>query len=339
MNLHFIVPEGVDDPAGPSGGNVYDRQVIRSLAAVGHRIQEHTTTDALEYVPANATVLVDGLIASAIPELLARQAKRLNLVILVHMLFGDDDPSLRPAEAQAFRTATAIVTTSEWSRARLLELYRPLAARVFVAAPGVEPASPTVPNPDGSRLLCVAAVAPHKGHDILIDALTLLEELAWTCTCAGSLSRDPAFAARIALRTKESGLENRIAFPGPRVGADLAATYASADLLVVPSRGETYGMVVTEALARGIPVVASAAKGLPEALGRAPDGRLPGILVPPEDPAALAIALRRWLHDPQSRARLHRSALDRRATLTGWDTTAKRLAETFAVLLEEVPLD
>ena len=54
-------------------------------------------------------------------------------------------------------------------------------------------------------------------------------------------------------------------------------------------------MVVTEALARGIPVLATAVGGLPEALGRAPDGSLPGLLVPPDDPAALAGALRRWL--------------------------------------------
>jgi glycosyltransferase involved in cell wall biosynthesis len=92
-------------------------------------------------------------------------------------------------------------------------------------------------------------------------------------------------------------------------------------------------MVVTEALARGIPVIASAAKGLPEALGRAPDGRLPGILVPSGDAPALAVALRRWLQDQPLRARLRQSALDRRATLTGWDTTARSLA---AVLSDEI---
>jgi glycosyltransferase involved in cell wall biosynthesis len=198
---------------------------------------------------------------------------------------------------------------------------------VHVAAPGVEQAPLAQPKPDGSRLLCVAAVAPHKGHDVLIDALSTLDDPGWSCACVGSLSRDPGFAARIALRAKELGLDDRIVFLGPRVGADLAAAYASADLLVVPSRGETYGMVVTEALACGIPVIASAAKGLPEALGRTPTGRVPGILVPPENPAALAVALRRWLRDPRLRARLRQSAHERRATLTGWETTAARILD------------
>lgn len=329
--VHFLVPEGIDDPAAPSGGNLYDRKVIAGLGALGFRVHEHSDPSALEDLPDGATAVIDGLIASAIPELLAPQANRLNLVILVHMPFGDDDESLLAPERRAFTTASAIVTTSEWSRARLLELYRLDPQRVRVAAPGVDPASPTAPHPDGSRLLCVAAVAPHKGHDILIDALAALgDDPRWTCTCVGSLTRDPGFAARIALRAKESELDDRISFPGPRVGADLAAAYASADLLVVPSRGETYGMVVTEALARGVPVIASAAKGLPEALGRAPDGRLPGVLVPPEDPAALALALRNWLRDSQLRTRLRRCALDRRATLASWDTTARRLANVLS---------
>ena len=112
-------------------------------------------------------------------------------------------------------------------------------------------------------------------------------------------------------------------FAGPLVGAELDAAYAAADLVVLPSRGETYGMVVTEALARGLPVLATAVGGLPDALGRAPDGGVPGLLVPPGDAAALAGALRRWLTDADLRARLRRSAAARRTGLAGWATTAR----------------
>src|SRR5262249_30463035 len=122
------------------------------------------------------------------------------------------------------------------------------------------------------------------------------------------------------------GLGDRVNFAAPRPGAALAAAYAAADLLVLPSRGETYGMVVTEALARGIPVLATAANGLPESLGRAPDGSLPGLLVRPEDPGALAGALRRWLTDGDLRPELRRSALGRRSTLTGWAATSAAVA-------------
>ena len=120
---------------------------------------------------------------------------------------------------------------------------------------------------------------------------------------------------------------------GPRTGDQLDAAYAVADLLVLASRGETYGMVVTEALGRGIPVLATATNGLPEALGHAPDGSLPGLLVEPDDPAALAAALRRWLSDTDLRQRLRRSARGRRTTLTGWAGTSELISK----VLDGVP--
>ena len=75
-------------------------------------------------------------------------------------------------------------------------------------------------------------------------------------------------------------------------------------------------MVVTEALARGLPVVAAEVGGVPEALGHGADGDRPGLLVPPDDPAALAAALRAWLGDAELRARLRRAARERRASLS-----------------------
>ena len=124
----------------------------------------------------------------------------------------------------------------------------------------------------------------------------------------------------------------RVRFDGPRSGPELEARYAAADLLVLASRGETYGMVVTEALARGLPVVGTAVGGLPEALGHGNDGSRPGLLVPPGDPAALAAALRNWLQDGTFRKRLRRLALERRCTLGSWSETSARVSG----VLEEV---
>ena len=98
-------------------------------------------------------------------------------------------------------------------------------------------------------------------------------------------------------------------------------------MLVLPSRTETYGMVVTEALAHGLPVIATAVGGVPEALGRADDGNSPGLLVPPDDVAAFAAALRRWLDDPLRRRRLRRAAARRRLTLSSWSRTADRVSD------------
>jgi glycosyltransferase involved in cell wall biosynthesis len=127
-------------------------------------------------------------------------------------------------------------------------------------------------------------------------------------------------------RVLDCGLEDRVSFPGPRTAAELDRSYAAADLMVLASRAETYGMVVTEALSRGVPVVATEVGGVTEALGYGADGMRPGLLVPPEDSPALAAALGAWLGDAELRGRLRRAAQQRRKSLRGWSTTASLLA-------------
>ncbi len=340
-DLHVVLPGNIDDPATPSGGNTYDRRLCQGLAAQGWAVREHPVpgawphrddpardalTRTLLAVPDDGLVLLDGLVASAVPDVLEPQADRLRLVVLVHMPLGDD-PAAEGAERDALGLARAVLTTSAWTRRRLLDRYGLPAERVHVATPGVDPAAVTPGTGAGTRLLCVAAVAPHKGHDVLVDALIAVSDLPWRCVCVGGLHRDPEFVERLRARITAHGLADRLRLAGPLTGDRLAAAYATADLLVHPSRGETYGMVVTEALARAVPVLASSTSGLPEALGRAPDGSRPGLLAPPGDPAALAGALRRWLTEPHLRDRLRSAARGRRTLLTGWTVTAARVSD------------
>jgi glycosyltransferase involved in cell wall biosynthesis len=232
----------------------------------------------------------------------------------------------RAREGAVLSIATAVVTTSAWTRRRLLELYRLPAGRVHVAEPAVDAADLATGTAAGGALLCVAAVTSDKGHDVLLEALATTTDLSWQCVCVGSLDRDPAYVAGLRRRSLDSGLGDRVSFPGPRTGADLDRSYAAADLLVLASRAETYGMVVTEALARGLPVIAAEVGGLTEALGHGADGLRPGLLVPPDDPAALGAALRAWLGDAALRGRLRRAARERRESLRGWSTTTSVLA-------------
>jgi glycosyltransferase involved in cell wall biosynthesis len=343
--VHVVLPNDIDDPTAPSGGNVYDRRICHGLAASGWSVREHAVPGAwprpgvteranlsrvLATLPDNAVVLLDGLVASAVPDVLVPQARRLRLVVLMHMPLGDETVDLRCQEGEALSVAVAVVTTSFWSRRRLLDLYALPADRVHVAPPGVD-AAPLVPGSDaGTELLCVAAVTPHKGHDLLVEALAAIRDVPWSCVCVGTLNRDPGFAEQLRRRTQAYGIADRTSFVGPCTGRDLDARYAAADLLVLASRGETYGMVVTEALAHGTPVLATAANGLPEAVGRAPDGSLPGILVPPDDPTALASALRRWLGESELRRQLRQSARGRRTTLTGWAITSKLISSALS---------
>jgi glycosyltransferase involved in cell wall biosynthesis len=257
------------------------------------------------------------------------------LVILVHMPLGhrpaaDSAQDTRARERAILKAAAAVVTTSRWSRSCLQALYQLAPDRVYVAEPGVDPAELATGSPHGGEFLCVAPVTFEKGHDVLVEALLSMAEQPWRCLCVGSLDRDPVFAEELRRRALDGGLGDRVSFPGPRTASALERSYAAADLMVLASRAETYGMVVTEALARGLPVVVSEVGGLTEALGYGADGMRPGLLVPPDDPAALAAALRGWLGDSELRGRLRRAAQERRRSLRGWSSTASVLAGVLA---------
>jgi glycosyltransferase involved in cell wall biosynthesis len=285
----------------------------------------------LAAIPYQALVLVDGLVASAVPEVLGAETGRLRLVVLVHLPLGadpsgDGDPDARTRERAALSAATAVVATSGWARQWLLERYALPTDRVHVVEPGVDIADVAPGTSRGGELLCVGAVTPVKGYDVLVAALAGVQDRAWHCVCVGSLDLDPGFVGRIRGQAEETGIVDRVRFVGPHTGTDLERAYAEADLLVLASRVETYGMVVTEALAHGLPVVATNVGGVPEVLGRAPDGSRPGLLVRPGDPLALAAALRCWLDDPDRRELLRRAAEARRPTLSGWSDTARRMS-------------
>ena len=336
--VHVVVPAGIDDPARVSGGNRYDRAVCHALRDAGWTVTELAVPGAwprpdpaaqgllarsLDALPDGAPVLLDGLIASAAGAVLLPRSRRLRLVVLVHMLFGGTAVAERD-EAAVLTAARAVVTTSAWTRRRVLERYRLPAAGVHVARPGTAPAPVGAPAPGGGRLLCVGTLSPLKGQDLLLEALTGLAGREWRCRLVGPPDRHPDFVASLARRAEAAGIADRVRMPGTRTGAALRLEYRRSDLLVVPSRAETYGMVVTEALAAGLPVLATAAGGIPEAVGRTARG-VPGLLVPPEDATALADALARWLDDADLRARLRAAALHRRATLPGWRRTAECL--------------
>ncbi len=349
-DVHVIVPDSIDDPARPSGGNTYDRRVCRGLAALGWTVHEHAVPGAwprpgeaghaalaraVRRIPDGAVVLLDGLIASAAPEALVPQARRLRQVVLVHMPLGhrpadDEAGAVIAREREVLSAAAAVVTTSTWTRRRLAELYALPADRVHVAEPGVDAADLAPGTAAGDALLCVAAVTPDKGHDVLLDGLATATDLPWRCECVGSLERAPAFADGVCRATRTKGLSERVRFPGPCTGTELDRAYAAADLVVLASRSETYGMVVTEALARGLPVLAAEVGGVTEALGQAEDGTRPGLLVAPGDPSALGAALRSWLGDAELRGRLRRAARERRASLRRWPATAAVLAGVLA---------
>lgn len=356
--VQVVVPGQVHAPGAPSGGDIYDRRLCQGLADTWS-VREHAVPGSwplpgpagydalartLAALPDGAVVLLDGLVGGAAPEVLVAEADRLRLVVLVHLPLGDETgrpaaevAELDAGERRALRAAAAVVATSDWTARRLVDRHGLPPDRVHVATPGVDPA-PLATGTDGaSRLLCVAAVTPLKAQDLLVEALATLTDQRWTCRCVGAVDRAPGYVDRLRHTIGAHRLTRRVRLVGPLTGADLAAEYAAADLVVLPSHAEAYGMVVTEALARGVPVLATDVGGVREALGRAPDGGLPGMLVPPGDPAALATAIRRWLTDPGTRRRLRRAAHARRETLPGWQVTARTVADVLSGLVTGNP--
>ncbi|WP_410658953.1 glycosyltransferase family 4 protein [Amycolatopsis sp. lyj-112] len=348
--LHVVLPHDIDDLSAPSGGNVYDRRLCDGLVDAGVPVYEISVrgnwprpdTEArnvlgrkLAELPSGSAVLLDGLVACGVPEVIVPAAQRLSIAVLVHLPLADEtglSPSLATEldrlERETLSAVDAVVATSEWAARRLIEHHDLAPHRVHVVPPGVDKADVASGSLDGTHLVCVANVTPRKGQGLLAEALKSLSDLPWICECVGAIRRETRYVERLRRHT----LGDRFTLTGPRTGEALEATYAAADLLVLPSRAETYGMVVTEALAHGIPVLATAVDALPDTLGQAPDGSVPGLLVPGEDVNALAAALRRWLTEPELRDRLRASARLRRETLTGWDATARGVA---AVLLNE----
>jgi glycosyltransferase involved in cell wall biosynthesis len=356
VRVHLVVPEGFDNPGQPTGGNIYDLRVCAGLAEAGWEVLVATVAAAwpvpdsgaradlariISAIPDGEIALIDGLIASPTAAQLLPHAARISMTVLLHMplataLDRPHDAGAERSERAVLRAAADVVVTSEWTRQQVLTRYTIPADRVHVARPGVDRiAAPA--RPVRGHLMCVGTLGRHKGQDLLVEALAELGELDWHCVLAGALDRDPDFVDQLQTRITRLGYGDRVQLTGVLTGAVLSHAYTTADLLVAPSRSETFGMAVTEALAHGLPVIAAAVGGLPEALGSAPDGTRPGQLIPPGDPAALAAAIGAWLGDECLRHRLRAAAGKRRSNLRGWDDTSRQIANALTARLRSEP--
>ncbi len=339
--LHFILP---GNPETRSGGFIYDRRIIEGLRRDGWTVEPHALADGfpepseqtlaeaarlLDNLPDGASVVIDGLALGVMPEIAQQQAGRLALIGLVHHPLADETglaPSRREqlfrSERDALAAVRHLIVTSSHTAARLAD-FDVAPGRISVAEPGVDPA----PAADGSggpglALFCAASLTPRKGHAVLIEALARLRERDWHLVCAGSTARDAATARHVQKLCRDSGLDERIDFVGEVEAEELDRLYRRSDLFVLASFHEGYGMVITEAIARGLPVVATAAGAIPDTL---PEGA--GLLVPPGDAAALAAALARPMDAPEELTRLKEGARAARAHLPSWEQSAARFAE------------
>jgi glycosyltransferase involved in cell wall biosynthesis len=290
-------------------------------------------------VPANTVTIVDGLVASGAPEAMEDAAAAGQAPwVLLHMPL-DGHPDL---EARALQAAAGVICTSGSAAAEISRRHG--LAGVRAALPGTGRAR-VAGGSEPPRLLAVAALLPNKDQLVLLGALARLRDLEWTAGLVGSATADPDYARQVAAAVDRYGLGSRVQLPGELTGEALEQQWDAADLSLLVSRVEAFGMAVTESVARGVPVIVRAGTGAVEALGLGaetapgpPDGAgpaLPGAAVelgaagdaePGEaDPDPLAALLRSWLTDPGLRAEWRRRALAGRELLPGWDATARQV--------------
>jgi glycosyltransferase involved in cell wall biosynthesis len=339
--LAFAVP---GDLATPTGGYGYDRRIIAELKALGWTIdvvdlgKGYPRPDAenraaalplLTRIPQGQPIVIDGLAFGVLPAAAASLHQRNPLIALVHQplalesgLSLADANKFRASERTALEFARRVIATSP-SIGNLLTMdYGVPAEHITVARPGSDPVAPAVGSRDGVvRLLAVGSVVPGKGYDVLIAALTTLTDLPWQLKIAGDTGRDRATAAKIEDDIARFKLTDRIALLGAVAPARLAELYRAADLFVLASRFESYGMAYAEALAYGLPTIGTTAGAIPETL--------PGesaILVKPDDAAALAHALRRLIADSNERQKISSAARVAAVRLPTWRDSAALFA-------------
>jgi glycosyltransferase involved in cell wall biosynthesis len=345
--LHLLVPGAL---AQRTGGYVYDRRIAEGLRRRGWTVKVHelagrfpgpdaVAEEALEkglgLLPDGSRVVVDGLALGGLPAPAEAHGGRIVLIGLVHHPLCEETAlpapraaELRALEQRALKACRGVIATSPFTAA-LLRPWLPASTGIRVVIPGTEPA-PLASGPGPSvppKLLCVGSVVPRKGQDLLVRALARLRNRDWECVLAGSIARDPEYAQAVVAETERLGVGDRVRIVGECESRELEALYESASLFVLPSWYEGYGMAFTEAMARGLPVVATTGGAIAQTVPRQA-----GLLVPPGDVEALAAALARLLDEPGLRDALAEGALAHARALPDW----KQSAAAFAAAVDEL---
>jgi glycosyltransferase involved in cell wall biosynthesis len=332
----------------PTGGYTYDRRIVEEMRALGWKVEmlnlgeeyprpsaqsRRAARERLAAQPGDRPMVIDGLAFGALPDIAKDLSASHHLIALVHHplaleagLSPDDATALRASERQALASARKVITTSAFTARLLATDYGVPAERLTVVRPGNDRIvlARRAAN-DEIALLAVGAIVPRKGYDVLISALASLRDLRWRLTIVGDRTRDVETATRLESAVARCLLKERITFTGAVSTERLEELYAGADLFVLASRFEGYGMAFAEALAHGLPIVGTTAGAIVDTV---PANA--GILVEPDDVPALSGTLRRLIIDPALRNVLATGARSAAAALPTWRQSAKLFSQVLA---------
>jgi glycosyltransferase involved in cell wall biosynthesis len=334
LKLSLIVPGPIDQV---TGGYIFARRIIWDLRARGDHVsvveldgqfpdadpQAHqAAAKALEALPDGSIAVIDGLGLLGFSDCLAAEAQRLKLVGFIHHALADETgltirktARFQAAERRLLPLLRGIVCPSQ-NTADVVANYGVDPARIAVTPPGTIKAVSSRKREkfrNQLRLLSVATITPRKGHRLLIEALAGIDRETWRLDCIGSLTRDPDCVAELRELITRNQLETNIRLLGERQPQQLPLAYEEADLFVLPSFHEGYGMAYAEALSYGLAIVATTGGAIPYTV---PESA--GILVPPGDVDALRAALARAMSDRKLLAKLSDGARRAGAALPDW---------------------
>lgn len=354
LHIDFLVPGNINLP---TGGYIYDREIIaaldkRDVRAAVWQLDEDLWSPAsceaaavvLAGLEGNSIVMLDGLALAPLSDIIIAERGRLRFCALMHHpaaletgLAQATAVGIAAREAAALREMECIICTSDWT-ARQLGGSGISGDIVRAVNPGVDEKiarqrantirrAPDIAHADGLRLLCVATITPRKGHERLIAAVRELAEFAWQLDCIGSQSRNHDYATHIDSLINHHGLSTRIRLHGEVEAADLATAYARADLFVLASHLEGYGMAFAEAQAAGLPIVATGGGAVTETLQQA------AAVIVDDQPDSLANALRTLLSDRKAWSRLANAAKAAATPVRNWDQAAGEFAAALRGML------
>lgn len=344
--IYFAIPGDINTLTGGYG---YDRRLIVELQALGHTIHLvplssrfpapdaavlAATAAIFATLPDQSIVIVDGLAFGVMDIIAAEHTARLNIIALCHHplmletgLTQQQTQQLFLSEKRALHAAKAVIVTSAMTAKILTEQFVLPAAKITIALPGTDAQTfaPCSGNPP--VLLTLATLTRRKAHDVLIDSLAQIQHLQWTARFVGGMEFDPDWVLALKNKVADYGLEQRVIFVGNVT--DSATEYSSADVFVLPSLFEGYGMAFAEALGFGLPIIAARAGAVPDVV---PESA--GILVAPNDSTALAHALQTLLTDKNLRQRLQTGAQATAKKLPRWADSARTVAQ---LLQQHIP--
>jgi glycosyltransferase involved in cell wall biosynthesis len=342
QQITWAIPGAIDTA---TGGYAYDRRIIAELEQLGWKVeilglgegfpqaspaQKAAAEARLRASPTSQPIVIDGLAFGTLPEVAAELHRTRPVVAVVHHplsletgLSEQQSQALLASERAALASTRSVVVTSPWTADLLVERFGVARERLAVILPGTDfflEALGSLGPP--LHLLSVGAIVPRKGFDVLVEALATIADVPWRLTIAGDRERDPATAARLDQLIARHHLESRIELLGKVSPERLPLVYAAADVFVLASRFEGYGMAYAEAMAHALPIVGTTGGATPQTVPTSA-----GLLVKPGDAAGLANALRTVLKDEQRRNALSKGAYAAAAQLPKWPDSGAKLSE------------